>query len=114
MTDRDRLLELLHKAPKGRGRISNYELANYLLANGVIVPPFEIGTKVYVITSQTSNGKNLYFFEDIITDYIINMGYRTMGFNNHLGESHWNWDKVFLTKEEAEQKLKELKDNANR
>ena len=47
MTDRDRLLELLHKAPKGRGRISNYELANYLLANGVIVPPVEEGQTVY-------------------------------------------------------------------
>lgn len=46
MTDRDKLLELLHKAPKGRGRISNYELANYLLANGVIVPPCKVGDYV--------------------------------------------------------------------
>ena len=89
------------------------DLADYLLANGVIVPPYEVGTKVYVITSQTSNGKNLYIFEDIIAAYQINMGYRVMCFDNHLGEPHWNWDKVFLTKEEAEAELrKRSKDNA--
>ena len=34
------------------------------------------------------------------------MGYRVMCFDNHLGEPHWNWDKVFLTKEEAEAELR--------
>jgi hypothetical protein len=27
----------------------------------------------------------------------------------HLGVANWNWDKVFLTKSEAEQKLKEMR-----
>ncbi len=112
MTNRDRLIELIRQAKK-KTKGANCDLeremlfADYLLANGVIVPPFEIGTKVYVITSATSNGKKLYIFEDTITAYQINMGYRVMCFDNHLGEPHWNWDKVFLTKEEAEQKLKE-------
>lgn len=106
MTDRDRLIKLIQKAHDGCVKISTQRLADYLLANGVIVPPYEIGTKVYVITSATSNGKNLYIFEDTITAYQINMGYRVMCFDNHLGEPHWNWDKVLLTKEEAEAELK--------
>ena len=84
---------------------------DYLLANGVIVPPFKVGTKVYVITSQTSDNKNLYIFEDIITHYYLNEGNTVMCFENHLGEPNWKWDKVFLTKEEAEEKLKELNKN---
>lgn len=52
MTDRDRLLELLHKAPKGRGRISNNELANYLLANGVFLLPEDLrGTEDFSISA---------------------------------------------------------------
>ena len=118
MTDRDRLIELIQKSNcvsvwdyhkddfKTPDPIST--LADHLLSNDVVVSPFKVGTKVYVITSATSDGKNLYIFEDIITAYQINMGYRVMCFDNHLGEPHWNWDKVFLTKEQAEEKLKEL------
>ena len=110
MTDKKKLIELIEKeVPRPKADA----LAGWLLVNGVIVPPFKVGTKVYVITSATSDGKNLYIFEDIITAYQINMGYRVMCFDNHLGEPHWNWDKVFLTKEEAEEKLKELGKNGN-
>ena len=110
MTDREsqeRLVELIVDAVGGCAKHWAEIIADHLLANGVIVPPFEVGTKVYVITSATSNGKNLYIFEDTITAYQINMGYRVMCFDNYLGEPHWNWDKVFLTREEAEEKLKQ-------
>lgn len=116
MSDRDRLIELLCKEPLGFKTFENQyykstisKIADYLIANGVIVPPFEIGTKVYVITSATSNGKNLYIFEDIITHYHIGGNCIVMGFDNHLGEYSWNWDKVFLTKEEAEKSLERSK-----
>ena len=84
--------------------------ADYLLANGVIVPPYRAGTKVAVITSKTSNGKNLYIFEDTITHYRIVDGCTIMCFENHLGEADWNWKKVFLTREEAEQALQRKED----
>ena len=106
MTDRDRLIELLNIIIQP-GQKTLGDIADYLIANGVILPPFEIGTKVYVITSQTSNGKNLYIFEDIISHYHIGGNCIVMGFDNHLGEYSWNWDKVFLTKEEAEKALAE-------
>ena len=117
MTDRDRLIELIDNVlkylPWGEvGVHTNEELADYLLANGVIVPPYEVGTKVYVIASQTSDNRNFYIFEDIITHYHIGGGCVVMGFDNHLGVYSWNWDKVFLTKEEAEKALKELNKNA--
>ena len=112
MTDKERLTNIIHNAQNKYLNLLKFEssiLANYLIANGVIVPPFEIGTKVYVITSATSNGKNLYIFEDIITHYHIGGNCIVMGFDNHLGEYSWNWDKVFLTKEEAEKSLERSK-----
>lgn len=108
---RDRLIELLKKTVY---RYQNQDpaeaVADYLLANGVIVPPYRAGTKVAVITSKTSNGKNLYIFEDTITHYRIVDGCTIMCFENHLGEADWNWKNVFLTREEAEQTVKGDKD----
>ena len=108
MTDRDRLIELLIDSSRYIDEQRGEVIADYLLANGVIVPPIKVGTKVYVITSQTSNGKNLYIFEDIITNYHFGEQGGVICFENHIGVAQWNWDKVFLTKEEAEEKLKEL------
>ena len=126
MTDRDRLIKLIHKADVN----DPYEcelctkedsacllcqagkIADYLLANGVIVPPLKVGTKAYVITSKTSDNKNLFMFEDYITHYHFDGVVTIMCLENHLGVPDYNWDKVFLTKEEAEQALAERsKDN---
>ena len=117
-SDKNRLIELIIKCDKDNEVLECFQkrpkkrqsaeiIADHLLANGVIVPPVEIGTKVYVITSQTSNGKNLYIFEDIITHYVICDNYTLMCFENHIAEANHNWDKVFLTKEQAEQALAE-------
>ena len=112
MTDRDRLIELVDKAKEEYANdITDHTETDYivecLLNNGVIVPPFKSGTKVYVINSKTSNNKNFYIFEDIITHYHFDEQGGVMCFENHIGVANWNWDKVFLTKEEAEEKLKE-------
>lgn len=49
MTDRDRLIELL--SGKSTDTVADVEyVADYLLANGAIVPPCKVGDKVYVIT----------------------------------------------------------------
>ena len=64
MTARERLIELLKKAPYGANAITLSdkhkdsilgEIADYLLENGVIVPPCCIGDTVYEIRE---NGKN--------------------------------------------------------
>lgn len=79
--------------------------AEQLLAEGVIVPPYKVNTKVYVIASQTGDNQNLYIFEDTITHYRICDGCTIMCVENHLGVPSWNWNKVFRTREEAERAL---------
>ena len=51
MTMRDRLIELLSKFVCDEWCGSD-DIADYLLANGVIVPPCKVGDTVYVITEK--------------------------------------------------------------
>ena len=60
MTERERLIELL-KEKQAYGKtafsiypISNEEVADHLLANGVIVPPCKVGDKMYKLCSVNS------------------------------------------------------------
>lgn len=68
MTDRDRLIELIVQANElcsnkdcaeceylNNDRIlcDTYNIADYLLANGVIVPPCKVGQKVWLINNPT-------------------------------------------------------------
>ena len=151
MTDRDRLIELLVNFRKPDNPITQMaermiieRIADYLLANGVIVPPCKVGDTVYVITDcshimmyydndyLTGTGEIECPFEDVcnFTDcndentqvletYVNFMGcedgsewfFRCEHINgvkdfNEIGKT------VFLTKEEAEEKLKELNNNA--
>ena len=116
---RDKLIELLNQINfdyceecvcasedgyKGAPDLAEF-FADRLLAEGVIVPPYEINTKVYAIDSQTSDNRNLYIFEDTITRYIICGDYTIMCFYDHIGIPQWNWKRVFLTREEAERAL---------
>lgn len=116
---RDRLIELIRSVPKinfpigSRAQGKTYQtaanFADHLLANGVIVPPCKVGTVVYVLRSQTSNGKNLYLREERI-DHYRTFGERSfMCFESgRLSVSSDQWDRdVFLTPEEAEKALAE-------
>ena len=116
MTDRDRLIELIKKgvdiSRNVTGLFSWGDVADYLLANGVIVPPCKVGDMVYLI--PTYNGKP---YCGITEDKVQMIGVTSRGVhikarNHHdhnkmyvLGKS------VFLTKEEAEKALKEREDN---
>ena len=109
---RDRLVELIKEAhTKWCYSTKDFEsvCADHLIENGVVVPPYKIGSMVWVIDSETSNDKNFYIFIDTITHYRIVDGCTIMCLDKHLGVANWNWDKVFLTKAEAEQKLKEMR-----
>ena len=110
MTDRDRLIKLLLKA-KVTWNVCG--LADYLLANGVIVPPCKVGqtvyeiqptrkrTQEYEVTTVKYNG-NYWWFTWILKDREGIYG-NVEGFSSHqIGKT------VFLTKDEAEEKLKEL------
>lgn len=111
MTDRDRLIELIKIAKKNtKGANSDIErnmlFAESLLANGVIVPPCKVGDKIYFIF-----GKQIFKSEcvRIAIEPFTQIGmsfYCSGGFifdNRNIGKT------VFLTKEEAEAKLKDAK-----
>ena len=104
---RDRLIELIQNAVGGCAKYWAKTIADHLLRNGVVVPPYKVGTKVYVITSKTSNNKNFYMFEDIISRYVIGDCFTIMCFVDHMGVGDCDWDKVFLTREDAERALEE-------
>ena len=94
---RDRLVELIREAKKQTKNANcdigrNMIFADYLLANGVIVPPCKVGDTVY-----ETDGVRIY--ESTIKQVI----YDTTGVafdERAIGTS------IFLTREEAEQALK--------
>ena len=118
MTERERLIELLddmqhqdNSANPNKNYIQNSELADYLLKSGMIVPPVKVGDTVYAISRgaiipitidriQYSN-RGI----DILGRDVLHFGYGTV--------AHHPDDKIGLewykTKEEAEEKLKEMK-----
>ena len=110
MTERERLIELLYQKQwqgnsieTGINYIENSTLADHLLANGVIVPPCKAGDKVYITASVSkeiveSVVLGVWMMEDNISILTIHGSIH----NNSLGKT------VFLTKEDAEAKLKEL------
>lgn len=118
---RDRLIELLDKGymqeaydasfssiedvldmPKGK----EY-MADYLLKNGVIVPPCKVGDTVYAEVANTIKGFVITNFEFSVTPNGWSCGVTS---SNGLYPMLFSFDSVgktvFLTKEEAEQALK--------
>lgn len=104
MTERERLIELLNKAPKS---LRYEDLPDYLLENGVIVPPCKVGDTVYILA-----GHNGHKYEKDICEgfYISDNGVTQVRTRNKKG-NHGTYgimgETVFLTKEEAEKALKE-------
>lgn len=128
---RDRLIELIRQAktevvcygePATKwqrnivDRAEANDLADYLLANGVIVPPCKVGDTIYYVDT----------YEHAITNFIvISIGFcclknnyisTTIQFEDEKGHREFNYQffdsyfgkTVFFTKEEAEEKLKEM------
>ena len=111
MTDRDRLIELIKKAKAQECydllfadidtaidmlRGEEY-LADYLIANGIIVPPCKAGDTVYKtsILGEITELKVKGFDGEVITEPY-----------NHISFSALN-KTVFLTREDAERALRE-------
>lgn len=128
-SDRDRLIELYKKAFSEWLNSNDTEISvceficDHFIANGVIVPPIKLGDTIFVIPNKVnfklnvmSNlSQNNRVYEQVIDhiqiwkdDYML---YTCDGLYAVRSKSYK--DIWFLTKEEAEQKLKELKSNAN-
>lgn len=113
MTDRDRLIELIQKeVPRPKADA----LADYLLANSVTVSPVPIGSTVYEIRAKgvREYGKHRKYDYSPDTTFSLNNAISQRAILYIAPKKFCKTDKVrlnktvFLTKEEAEEKLKEL------
>ena len=108
-TDRDRLIELIEKeVPRPKADAIAYNL----LANGAILPPCKVGDKVYTIFEGEIETLKITYIETAENKAGISRFYDAGNWNLkmpfadcHIGKS------IFLTKEEAEAKLKECEKN---
>ena len=112
MTDRDKLIELyensLPKSIEVWQRKYTEEAVDYLLANGVIVPPCKVGDKVYLIPMYNSKPYCGVCEDKVQMIGITSRGVHIKARNHHDHNKMYMLGKaVFLTKEEAEAKLKE-------
>lgn len=109
MTEREQLIELLKNVPRNT-RAFYDQFADYLLANGVIVPPCKVGDTVYILA-----GHNGHKYEKDICEgfYIGNDGVVQVRVRNMKG-NHGTYgvigETVFLTSEEAEKALEEMEE----
>ena len=112
MTDRERLTALLMAGAgdclgKG-GALNCTKLADYLLEHGVIVLPCKVGDTVYSIDKKVlaSHWDEHMYIVDKWSEYKV----CEIPFSLTLWEH--GWKDIFLTREEAEQALKEREKNA--
>ena len=123
MTDRDRLIELLRKSGASFENALPEEIADHLLANGVIVPPCKVGDEIWVIDREDGEAVDISCIQFLakskgciigtawINDYDLD---ETLEFHKNETQNNVDTDlKVypdedcFLTREEAEKALKE-------
>ena len=111
MTERERLIDLIQSADIslfGTDKSFAEVYADYLLENGVIVPPCKVGTHLYRITHPYRKAPK-------VTEYIVK-NFRTFGKKHRLQIevqalnvpiTNWmNYTDFYKTKEEAEKALK--------
>ena len=123
MTDRDRQINVLAELLENLDDLPFYtykDEAEYLIDEyGVIVPPCKVGDYIWLVfTPKYPANPNDYGKWFMKQDGVQRIIFGAKG----LSIETWNMGtipakelgkKIFLTKEEAEQKLKELNNNAN-
>lgn len=99
MTERDRLIELLNTDMSGCDGDYAEELADYLIANGVIVPPCKVGDTIY----QT-DGVRIY--TSTIHEITYTLSKVIFVTENTVFDEQAINNSIFLTREEAEKARK--------
>ena len=120
MTDRDKLIELLKGAENKVSEVLTKALdldewlsiyADYLLKNGVIVPPCKVGDKVWHLDQQY-NGT--FVIQEGKISMLTQKADKSWRLRITVNSSVWGFTpneigtRYFITKEDAEKKLKEL------
>ena len=120
---RDRLVELVdeafEKCDDYFGTPSVVQVVDYLLENGVVVPPCNVGETVYYIheTYWDKNYKDYIETKELKEDVVQIVECPELKTNLMLEVKEFDWDlfnnwlngEIFLTKDQAEQKLKEMR-----
>lgn len=107
---RDRLIELLNKKYDhfcdqcGINKDSHYvdSLADYLIENGVIVPPCKVGDAVYWIDHEEKIQKQLNAIKGVV--YFGDDNWKIIDRDDYMDELGTRYS--YLTREEAEKALK--------
>lgn len=102
---RDRLVEILHEMPR---EMMIGEVADYLLANGVLVPPCKMGQLAYCIIRGTYHCQMMH---GTVSQVKVSKdgGSFYVSINGYFGQLYTFTDvgkNVFFTREEAERALK--------
>ena len=112
---RDRLVELLQEyTDNNNGGGSNHRRADHLIANGVIVMPCKVGDTVYYLdgTILVESKVHCISFGGRYGTYSQGQIHIYDSDKDNITQKIEQFGKtVFLTKEQAEQKLKELSEN---
>lgn len=103
---KDRLIDLIHDSDLS---LDSVRLADYLLANGVIVPPCKVGQTVYCIRYDKARKP----FVKPLGVLSVTM-YGKGGFTIFTTKEDTFGKTVFLTQEEAEKALAERSENEHR
>lgn len=125
MTERERLIELIHMGIEyARGQMQDEgvdfayaDVADHLLANGVIVPPCKVGDMLYYPFvaldvegkeyGEMASGEAVSFSKDNLQEWV----YSRYGNGLTMWHTFDDFGKtVFLSREEAEKALKERKE----
>lgn len=106
---RDRLIELIESA-RYWGANTSAEIADRLLAEGVIVPPCKVGDKIYLLSASKTK-----LYAPTITHFVVNenktqiwadgVPYSSKPAYICNADDLNNNEYVFLTREEAEKAL---------
>lgn len=117
MTERERLIEILSNIDFACDNGSNLQdriefIADYLLANGVVVLPCKVGDIIYEVCERRKNGE----WQKVVVERVVHgveigingslaarCGTTITVYLSGLGKT------VFLTREEAERALKGVK-----
>ena len=107
---KDKLIDLIQKSVKGCARHWAEIIADYLLKNGVIVPPVSIGQKVWYIKGGYYNSVNKKPCEIEVTEINQKWHGKTLSWGFIANGTRYRFSSigktVFLTRKEAEQALK--------
>lgn len=101
---RDRLIDLLTNSGVTADTETFEEIADYLIKNGVIVPPCKVGDMVWYITGIHRN----IIKSAIVNELIVNCnGVSDLFVSSDTADFENSVDIFYFTKEEAEKALKE-------